>query len=234
MVTRLKPEEVSRVKHEESIGERIRRVRLARKKYLRDQNCSVSNFWKKAGVSEDRLRQIESGELAGILLAEGQRFSELLGVSSEYLISGNMTAEDSAREGILFLPQIGSIMHAARMALKKSGNTGLKAIADRLGIHDMDLMRMEELSRSKHFRDESFLRRVSDVLKIPLDDLKNAAESSFPRAAIRKEAAYEGKELVLVLKHRSRVIRTHRFRADINPEDYEKIIRRLEFELDLL
>jgi transcriptional regulator with XRE-family HTH domain len=222
------------VRYVETIGERIRRIRLVRRRYLNDMTCSLVSFRKRAGVSEDRMRQIESGELAGILLTEGQRFSELLGVSSEYLISGDMTIEDRAREEILFLPQIGSMMHAARMAIASDEKRGLKSIADRLGINDMDLMRMESLSRSKHFRDDTFLRRVSSVLGLSIEDLRHARENSFPRAGRRKDAAYEGEELVLVLRDRSRVIRTHRFRAEIDGAVYENLVRRLEFELGLL
>jgi hypothetical protein len=220
-------------KYNEIRSERIRRVRLVRLRYLSDKDCDLRNFCRKAGVDEGRMKKIETGEESEVLLTEGQKFSAILGVSSEYLTTGERTVEDKAREEVLFSPQIGSMMHAARMALKKQGNSGLKAIADKLGIHDMDLMRMEALYKSQHFKDEAFLVKVARVLNLNIDDLKDALEGSFPRGAERKETAYKGKELVIILKENSRVIRTKRLQAEVSEKDFDNLILRLEFELNL-
>lgn len=180
------------------------------------------------------MKKIETGEIPGILLAEGRKFSEILGVSSEYLMTGDRMLEDKAKEEILFSPQIGSMMHTARMILKKQSGGSLQLVAEKLGISDMDLMRMEALYRSRHFKDEAFLKKVSKVLTLDIDILKDALEGSFPRGAERKEAAYKGKELVIVLKENSRVIRTKRLKAEVSEKDYENLIRRVEFELELI
>lgn len=222
------------MKYRETIGERIRRVRLVRQRYLSDESCRADSFQKRSGISAERMRKIESGEIAGILLSEGQKFSDILGVSPEYLMTGEMTVEDRAKEEILFSPQIGSMMHAARMAIRGQGNSGLKSIAEKVGLRDMDIMRMEALYRSKYFSDETVLKKLSRALGLDIFDMREAIAGSFPRGAVKKDISYDGTELVVILKERSRAVRTHRFRTDLSRKDYEDIIRRLEFELSLL
>lgn len=222
------------MKYRETSGERIRRVRLVRRRYLGDKNCDLAAFCRRAGVDEARMMRIESGEVSGILLSEGQKFSETLGVSPEYLMTGERSVEDRSKEEILFSPQVGSMMHAARMAMRKDGNSGLKAIAEKVGLRDMDIMRMESLYRSKYFSDETVLKKLSRVLSLDISDMREAIAGSFPRGEVRKDIAYDGTELVVILKESSRAVRTHRFRAEVSRKDYENIIRRLEFELSLL
>ena len=219
----------------ESIGERIRRVRLVRSRHMRAKKCSIENFSKETGVELNRLKKIESGEIPGILLEEGQQFSQILGVSSEYIVTGEKTLEDSAKEKILFAMQIGSMIHAARMKLKNQNKTegSLKAVANKLGITDMELLRIENFTSSRHYKDENFLQKLSKVLKLNMEDIKKSLETPFPRGTQKRKTAYRGKEVVIMLKQDSRVVKIKRYPVKISERDYENLIKRLDFELEL-
>ena len=222
--------------YHESIGERIRRVRLLRSRYMKDKKCSLDNFSNESGVKLTRIKKIESGEIAGILLEEGQQFSRILRVSPEYITTGKKTLEDDAKEKILFAMQIGSMVHAARMRLKNKNKTegSLKVVANKLGVTDMDLLRIENLNKAQYYNDEKFLQKLSRVLKLNMEDIKNALETSFPRGAEKRKTAYKGKEVVIMLKQDSRVVKINRYPSEINEKDYENLIKRLEFELKLI
>ena len=223
-------------RYHESIGERVRRVRLVRNRYLKDKACTMENFAKGTGVKLTRLKKIESGEIAGILLEEGQVFSNLLGVSSEYIITGETTVEDNAKEKILFTMQIGSMIHEARMRIrnKNKGKGSLREIAGKLGITDMDLLRIENLNKSHYYNDENFLRKLSEVLDLDLELIAKVLEISFPRGVEKRKTAYTGKEIIVMLRKDGQVAKIKRFPVEIDEKDYEKLIKRLELELELM
>lgn len=225
-------------KNSESISERIRRVRLIRSKYLKEKDFTADTLCSKAGINRHKLKQIESGRIKDINPVMLKEISDALGVSMEYILTGMKTVEDEGKESILFLPQIGSLIHGKRMEFKnKSGNTkefSLKEVADRLSIGEMDLLRIETFSKSGHLDKKEFLVKLSDVLKIDMVDIEDAISTSFPLGPEKKKNTYRGKEIVVLLKQDSRITRSKRFPVEISEEEYDKLIKRLEFEFDLM
>ena len=225
-------------KNSESISERIRRVRLVRSKYLNEKDFTVDTLSSKSGINRDKLKQIESGRIKDINSVMLKEISDALGVSMEYILTGVKTVEDEGKESILFLPQIGSLIHGKRMEFKNQSNNmkefSLKGVADRLGIGEMDLLRIETFSKSKHLEDKEFLAKLSDVLRINMKDIETTISTSFPQGQEKKKNTYRGKEIVVLLKQDSRVTRSKIFPVDISEEEYEKLIKRLEFEFDLM
>jgi transcriptional regulator with XRE-family HTH domain len=231
-------EQVIMKKYVESSAERIRRIRLIRSKYLNEKSFSLDELCEKVGISRSKFSQIESGRVKDISPVMLKGISDTLDVSMEYILTGEKTVEDEGREAVLFLPQIGSLIHAKRMELKnKPGNIkefSLKAVAGKLGICEMDLLRIETFSKSRHLKDKEFLVKLSEVLQIDPEDIEVAISTSFPQGEEKKQSTYRGKEIVILLKQDSRIYKSKRFPVDISEEAYDQLIKRLEFELGLL
>jgi transcriptional regulator with XRE-family HTH domain len=83
---------ISLMSTEESFGERLRRLRLAR-------GLRVLDVAYAAGITEGAIRQMESGQTKGASLIVGLRLSKMLGVSPEYLASGTEGSADD--QGLL-------------------------------------------------------------------------------------------------------------------------------------
>ena len=227
----------------ETMNERIRRVRLIHYRYLADDKSqyTIESIAKRTGIKPKRIKRIENGgELKGILVEEGKKLSEALGVTLEYILDGKKTIEDEKQDPILFMPQIGSMIHTRRMEIRnqnmKAGS--LKEIAQKLSVDDMqinsmDLMRIESLSKSKmgYFKDAIFLNRLSDVLELSMKDIEEALKHSFPHG---KEHQATGKEIVISLKEGGKMIKEAiTLPADISDDEYERLIERIRFELNL-
>lgn len=228
------------IKYVEPIGERIRRLRLVRYKYLGDKNCTVDAFGNKAGISRETLKQIESGRVKNIDPKIYKKISEALDVSIDYILTGEKTIDDEGKEEILFLPQVGSMIHARRIKLKNefrdTKEYSVKSISKKLDITDMALLRIEGLINSKHLKedDNEILKKLSGILQLELEEIKEAASNSFPQGIEKKRCTYVGKEIVIIFKEDSKVIKSDRFPVNITEDDYEKLIKRLEFELDII
>jgi len=226
--------------YREAINERIRRLRLVREKYLKDNNCEEERFCKLVDIPYiGILKEIESSTNEKYLNNDRmKKIADILGVSMTYLVSGTKTAEDMARPEVLFLSQIGSMIHGRRIALKSGTKDKRKWFllhaATRLGISSMELKRIEDLYKSALLEDKKILKKVNDVLGIPLKDLEESLKVSFPRGDERQKVLDRGKELLVCLVDSSGVIRQNKFPAEISDRKYEKLLKRIEIELTLL
>jgi transcriptional regulator with XRE-family HTH domain len=216
--------------------ERIRRIRLVRKKYLKDTNCSDQRFSKLIGIKPIDLKKIESHKKE-ISLSVFQGCSKIFGVSVDHLVSDKIMWEDQFNEPILFKVQIGSVMHAIRteLALKKGWrNYSLKSVAEKLGISSMELKRIEEMNKSSHFIDPRFLKKVSEILNLSITYIEDLLGTSFPRGDKRKEAVSKVSDQVHCIKEGGEIKGIIVLKVDLKKDNLEQLQERIKSDIDIL
>lgn len=226
-------------KYSEPMYERIRRIRLLRKKYLKDESCAEDQFAKLLGIKPSLLKRIENSEdiPSAEILA---KISKILKVSIEHLLDNRVMAEDEFAEPITFVPQIGSVIHAERIRNISNARKGdwrkysLKSVAGKLDMTSMELKRIEDLNKSTKLSDARFLKKLSSIYGLPHTYIKDLTESSFPRGDKKKDAVAACSEAVHYVRDGDKVKGLVVVSDSFSQRDLDVLKKRIEFEVELL
>ena len=225
-------------KYHEPMYERIRRIRLLRSKYLKDENCSEDKFARYLGIKPGLLRKIELGEEepSTEMLSKA---SKILKVSIEHLLENKIIAEDELTEPITFTPQIGSVIHATRTGLIKASESNwrqysLKSVSQKLGVSSMELKRIEDLNGSKNLDDPKFMKKLASLFNLPLTYIMDLRESSFPRGETKKKDISIYSKPVHYLRDGNAVRGIIVLNEKLNKCDFDILEKRIKFEIELL